>query len=40
MPSQPMIAYRDEHLFLSNTESVESWVIHNNPSYVIRPAGN
>ncbi len=40
MPAQPMIAYADEHLFLSNAESVERWEIHNNPSYVIRPAGN
>ena len=40
MPSQPMIAYKDEHLFLSNAERVERWEIHNNPSYVIRPAEN
>lgn len=39
MPAQPMIAYMDEHLILSNAERIESWEIHNNPSYVIRPVG-
>lgn len=37
LPAQPVIAYRDERLVLTNGDKLECWEIRNSPSYVIRP---
>ena len=39
LPSQPIIAYLNERLILTNSDKLERWEIRNNPSYVIRPGG-
>lgn len=38
-PSQPIIAYLNKRLILTNGDELERWEIRNNPSYVIRPGG-
>lgn len=39
LPSQPIVAYLNERLILTNSDKLERWEIRNNPSYVIRPGG-
>ena len=37
LPTQPIVAYYDDHLILTNGDKVERWEIHNEPSYILRP---
>lgn len=37
LPAQPIIAYLNERLILTNSYKLERWEIRNTPSYVIRP---
>ena len=37
LPSQPIIAYVNERLVMTNGDKLERWEIRNNPSYIIQP---
>lgn len=40
LPAQPIVAYHNEHLIITNTPKLERWEIRNNPSYEIVPFSN
>lgn len=37
LPSQPVMAYVNERLVMTNGDKLERWEIRNNPSYIIQP---